>query len=67
MINIGHSMIEDPEKDDVLDSLDGIYNVSTRALDCLANLAGYQTMQIILEIFAQKIVQNLIQSAGSTE
>ena len=24
-------------------------------------------MQIILEIFAQKIVQNLIQSAGSTE
>ena len=44
MINIGHSMIEDPEKDDVLDSLDGIYNVSTRALDCLANLAGYQTM-----------------------
>ena len=41
MINIGHSMIEMPPDEEDPDSADGIYNVSTRALDCLANLAGH--------------------------
>ena len=60
-------MIEEPDASDVLDSLDGIYNESAKSIDMVARLCGYTTMQSILEIFAQKIVQNLVSSAGSSE
>jgi hypothetical protein len=67
MVMLGQSMICEPDANDVLDSLDGVYNESAQAMDKVAQLCGYQNIQTVLDIFAQKIVQNLISSAGSTE
>ena len=36
-------------------------------MDKIAQLCGYQNIQTVLDVFAQKIVQNLISSSGSNE
>lgn len=56
MVMLGQSMLADVDVNDVLDSLDGVYNESAQAIDKVAQLCGYNNMQTILDIFAQKIV-----------
>ena len=56
MVMLGQSMLADVDVNDVLDSLDGVYNESAQAIDKVAQLCGYNNIQTILDIFAQKIV-----------
>jgi len=67
MILLGSHFSEDANGSDdgrasALDSIDGVYNESKNAYAVLAQLSGYQSMQQILEIFATKIIGNLMGS-----
>lgn len=46
-----------------VDTIDGVYNESQQAYNTIAQLAGYQSIQAVLEIFAQKMIGNLMHSA----
>lgn len=41
MVMLGQSMLADVDVNDVLDSLDGVYNESAQAIDKVAQLCGY--------------------------
>ena len=58
-----HPLFEDVEDD----TFDKIENDTARAFHMIANMMECTDMQSILEVFAQKVLQNLIYSEGSTE
>lgn len=51
------------EDESVCYTTEGVYNESKEAYSSLAQLAGFTSMQAILEIFAQKLIGNLMHSA----
>jgi len=53
---LGSNLSNDPEAEDALDTLDGVYNESKTAYHMLAQLSGQSNMEEILDIFAQKII-----------
>ena len=59
LILLGNSLSNNEEADDALEVLDGVYNESKVAYHMLAQLSGQNSMEEILEIFAQKIISNL--------
>lgn len=63
LILLGSNLSNEPEADDALDTLDGVYNESKTAYHMLAQLSGQNNMEEILDIFAQKIISNLMTAA----
>ena len=61
---LGARMAEEPEDEGVCD-IEGAYNESKSAYAMLAKMSGQSNMQEVLDIFAQKLVQNLLNSATS--
>ena len=64
---LGAHLSEEPEGEAALDTIEGVYNETKSAYGTLAKLSGHQTMQEILEIFATKLVQNLLRSTDSSD
>jgi sugar phosphate permease len=64
MIMLGARLADEPEDEGVCD-IEGIHNESKSSYAMLAKLSGQQNMQEVLEIFAQKLVQNLLNSASA--
>ena len=62
---LGQNLSNEPECDDALETFDGVYNESKTAYHMLAQLSGQNNMEEILDIFAQKIISNLMTSASS--
>jgi hypothetical protein len=65
LIMLGAQLAEEPEGE-ALDTIEGVYNESKSAYLMLAKMSGQNNMQEVLEIFATKLVQNLL-SVDSTE
>lgn len=64
---LGAHLSEEQEGEAALDTIEGVYNETKSAYGTLAKLSGHQTMQEILEIFATKLVQNLLRSTDSSD
>jgi hypothetical protein len=61
---LGAHLSSEPDDESFpVDTLEGAYNESKSAYVMLARLSGQQSMQEVLEIFTQKLVQNLMSSA----
>jgi len=54
-------------REDFDDTLEKLENDTMRSYNSLANLMETQDMQTIFDVFAEKMLQNLIYSDGSTE
>jgi hypothetical protein len=63
---LGSHLSSEPESEAALDTIEGVYNESKNAYQMISQLSGQNSMQEVLEIFAQKLVQNLMTSADST-
>ena len=63
---LGSNLSSEPESEAALDTIEGVYNESKNAYQMISQLSGQNSMQEVLEIFAQKLVQNLMTSADST-
>ena len=48
-----------------VDTLDGVYNESQLSFNTIAQLIGFSKMTDVMEIFAQKLISNLLASANS--
>lgn len=64
---LGSHLGDEPEGEAVVDSIDGVYNESKSAYSMLAKLSGFSNMQEVLEIFATKLVQNLLTSNNTQD
>jgi hypothetical protein len=71
VILIGSQAIQDQNGANPLDEFDDTYerleNDTIRSYNSLANIMENQSMQSIVDTFAEKMLQNLIYTDGTTE